>query len=87
MSKPRVLVGIADGSEEMETVTIVDTLVRGGADVVLASVSGKREVKCSRGVKITADCLIHECTGSSWDLICAPGGNISFFLSSVSLFL
>jgi hypothetical protein len=28
---PRVLVPVADGSEEIETTTIIDTLVRGGA--------------------------------------------------------
>ena len=74
MSKPKVLVGVADGSEEIEVVTIIDTLVRGGAEVVVASVMGKKEVKCSRGVKLVADCLISECSESSWDMICVPGG-------------
>lgn len=53
-----VLVPIADGSEEIETVCIVDTLVRAGAKVTLASVTDSLNVVCSRGVKITADVKI-----------------------------
>ena len=34
----RVLVPIADGTEEIEVVTVVDVLRRAGAEVVLASV-------------------------------------------------
>lgn len=33
-NKVQVLVPIASGSEEIETVTVIDTLVRGGAEVV-----------------------------------------------------
>lgn len=69
-----VLVPIADGSEEIETVTIVDTLVRGGAIVTTASVSSNLQVTCSRGVKLVADKFINECVNESWDLIVLPGG-------------
>lgn len=64
-----VLVAIADGSEEIEAVTIVDTLVRAGANVVLASVGSSLYVTCSRGVKITADSFIADCASSEWDLM------------------
>ena len=40
-----VLVAVADGSEEIETTIIVDTLVRGGAKVTVASVSGALQVQ------------------------------------------
>ena len=63
-----VLVAIADGSEEIEAVTIVDTLVRSGARVTLASVSPSLHVTCSRGVKIVADRLMVDCVGLEWDL-------------------
>lgn len=72
MSK-KVLVAVADGSEELEAVTIVDVLVRAGADVTVASVSGK-EITASRGVKIVADVLIGECRDKEYDLIALPGG-------------
>lgn len=29
---------------------------------------------CSRGVKITADCKIHECEEHDWDAVVCPGG-------------
>ena len=64
-----VLVAIADGSEEIEAVTIVDTLVRSGARVTLASVSSSLHVTCSRGVKIVADRLMVDCVGLEWDLM------------------
>jgi 4-methyl-5(b-hydroxyethyl)-thiazole monophosphate biosynthesis len=75
-NKKRVLVPIADGTEEIEAVTIIDTLRRGGADVHVASVMGKKEVRCAHDTQITADWLITECTGEgqNWDLIVCPGG-------------
>lgn len=68
-----VLVPIADGSEEIEAVSIIDVLRRGGAEVTVASVSNL-QVTCSRGVKLVADCLIGECKGKTYDLIVLPGG-------------
>jgi len=72
----RVLVPIADDSEEIETACITDTLVRAGADVTVASTKadGQLAVKMSRGLKILADCSITECTGKHWDAIALPGG-------------
>ena len=46
----KVLVPIADGTEEIEAVSIVDTLRRAGAEVTVASV-GQLQVTASRGVK------------------------------------
>lgn len=52
MSK-KVLVPIGDGSEEIETTCITDTLVRFGADVTVASVmNGELLCKMSRGIKV-----------------------------------
>ena len=77
----RVLVPIADGTEEIEVVTVVDVLRRAGAEVVLASVEDddRTAVTCSRGVKIEADCHVKAVTGrqggkEGWDLIAIPGG-------------
>lgn len=44
----RVLVPVADGSEEIESVTIIDTLVRAGAVVTVASVGENTQV-CACG--------------------------------------
>ena len=74
-SPPTVLVPIAMGTEEIEAVTIVDTLVRAGAKVTVASAeAGQLQVVCSRGVKLCADLFIQDCSSHSWDLIVCPGG-------------
>lgn len=72
MSK-KALVAVADGSEELEAVTIIDVLVRAGTDVTAASVDGM-QITASRGVKIAADALIGDCRGQEYDLIVLPGG-------------
>ena len=69
----KVLVPIAEGTEEIEAVCIIDVLRRAGADVVVASV-GAREVTCSRGVRLVADKLLNECKADTFDLIALPGG-------------
>ena len=72
MSK-KVLVPIADGTEEIEAVCIIDTLRRAGADVTVASV-GTLQVTASRGVKLVADVMIANCAGVTYDCIVLPGG-------------
>jgi len=69
----RVLVPIADGTEEIEAACIIDTLRRAGAEVTVASV-GKLQVTASRGVKLVADTLIVNCTSQTYDCIALPGG-------------
>ena len=66
------LVPIADGSEEIEAVCIIDVLRRAGASVTVASVDGL-QVTASRGVRLVADRLISDCS-DIYDLIALPGG-------------
>ena len=68
-----VLIPIADGTEELETVTIIDVLRRAGAKVTVASV-GSINVKCAHQTTIIADCLIADCKQKDFDLIVLPGG-------------
>lgn len=70
----KVLIPIADGSEEIEAVTTADVLRRAKAEVTLASVMPNRRITASRGVVIEADCSLDDCTDSQWDLIALPGG-------------
>lgn len=69
----KVLVPVAQGIEEMETITIVDVIRRSGAKAVMASVDSI-DIKGSRGVLFKADTLIDSCIDQSWDLIVLPGG-------------
>ena len=64
---------VADGSEELEAVAIVDVLRRTGARVVFASADGL-QITGSKGVKLIADCLLTECLDGIYDLIVLPGG-------------
>ena len=71
--KRSVLVPIADGSEEIEAVCIIDVLRRAGAQVTVASV-GALQITASRGVRIVADGTIEACRDHIFDLIVLPGG-------------
>ncbi|KAH9722924.1 protein DJ-1 [Citrus sinensis] len=73
-NSPQILVPIANGSEEMEAVIIIDILRRAKANVVVASVEDKLEILASREVKLVADMLIDEAAKLSYDLIVLPGG-------------
>jgi 4-methyl-5(b-hydroxyethyl)-thiazole monophosphate biosynthesis len=71
----QVLIPIADGTEEMEAVIAADVLRRAQVEVCVASVMPDRKlITASRGVKIEADALLHQCLDRDWDLIVLPGG-------------
>ena len=65
---------MAHGSEEIETVSIVDTLRRAGAHVTLATVEPELTVKCSRGVQLVADASLESVADEEWDAVALPGG-------------
>ncbi|ESQ30091.1 hypothetical protein EUTSA_v10011492mg [Eutrema salsugineum] len=73
-STPQILVPIADGSEEMEAVAIIDVLRRAKANVVVAALGNNLEVVASRKVKLVADVLLDEAEKNTYDLIVLPGG-------------
>ena len=69
----RVLVPIADGSEEIEAVTIIDVLRRAGAEVTVAGVD-KLDITALWGIRLVADVLLADCRTETYDLIALPGG-------------
>jgi len=71
---PKILVPIANGTEEMEAVIIIDFLRQAKANVVVASVEDKLEILASRQVKLVADVLLEEAANLPFDLIVLPGG-------------
>jgi protein deglycase len=69
----KVLVPVANGTEELEAVTVIDVLRRAEIDVTVASVQNL-QVKCSRGVNLVADKLLEDCLETPFDMIILPGG-------------
>ena len=69
----KILVPLANGFEEIETMTIVDVLRRAELKVVTAGLSGIT-VKGSRGVKIIADKLLDDINPDEFAVIVLAGG-------------
>lgn len=70
----RVLVPVADGSEDIETVAIIDVLRRAQFDVTVASVMPSLQITAARGTRIVTDTLLAECIHATFDAIALPGG-------------
>jgi protein deglycase len=70
----KVLVPVAEGSETVEAVGLLDVLRRAGADVTAASVGKEKLVELTQGVQIVTDVLISDCVQSTFDLIALPVG-------------
>ena len=68
----QVLVVIADGAEEIETMAVADVLVRGGHEVCIAGDS--LEITGSRGLPMRASLLIDDAVDQDYDLVYLPGG-------------
>ncbi|MDP4207256.1 MAG: DJ-1/PfpI family protein [Bacteroidota bacterium] len=70
----KIFVHLADGFEEIEALTPVDVLRRAGCEVTMVSVTGKQQVKSSRGIVVVADKLFEEVNYSDVDMLVLPGG-------------
>ena len=70
----KVYAMIADGTEEVECLAVVDILRRAGVDVVLVSVNEGREVLTSHRIHIVCDAAVSEVDFSDADVIFLPGG-------------
>ncbi len=70
----KVYAMIADGSEEVECLAVVDILRRGGIEVVLVSACASRDIVSSHRVRIEADTTVNEVDFADADAIFLPGG-------------
>lgn len=68
------LVFIADGFEEIEALTSVDLLRRGGVDVKTVSAGGGNLRKGAHGVQILCDTLLSSADWDQADMLVLPGG-------------
>ena len=70
----KVYAFVANGSEEVELLAVVDVLLRGGQDVKLVSVTRSRDVVSAHQIKIQADLEFSEADFSDADVLFLPGG-------------
>ena len=70
------LIALADGFEEVEAVTIVDVLRRGGVQAELVSINGTTSVRGAHGVTMESDLRWEEIASrlDAYDAIVLPGG-------------
>jgi protein deglycase len=65
---------LADGFEEIEAITPVDILRRGGIKTVTVSISESLRVVGAHHIAVEADCLFSECDFTLADALILPGG-------------
>ena len=65
---------MANGFEDIEAVSIVDVLRRGGIEVVTASIHGTPGVRSAHGIDMRADALFDDVEDDDFDAIVLPGG-------------
>ena len=70
----KVLAFFAEGTEEIECLTVVDILRRGGVDVDLVSITKNKEVCGSHKIRVICDKVIDDADLDSAELLFLPGG-------------
>lgn len=70
----RVYVFLADGFEEIEGLTVVDLLRRADVPVDMVSITGKKEITGSHGIRVQADLLFEEADAAQAVMYVLPGG-------------
>jgi len=70
----KVLIPLVDGFEDIEAVSVIDILRRGGVEVVTASCMPSPEVSSAHGIVMKADMLIADAVDDRYDAIVLPGG-------------
>ena len=69
-----VFVHLATGFEELEALSPVDVLRRGGVDVKTVSIMDEHTVVGSHGIPVVADLMFEEANYDECDMIVLPGG-------------
>ncbi len=67
------LVLFAEGSEELEAVSVIDILRRGGINVTVAGLAAG-PVRGSRGTVLVPDTTLDEAAKQDYDMVVLPGG-------------
>ncbi|KAK1443005.1 protein DJ-1 C like protein [Babesia gibsoni] len=70
----KACLAVANGSEDIEFVTLADVLRRAGVEVTVTSVHPEKEVVLAHGTKVVADAKVDEVCNEAFDLVVVPGG-------------
>ena len=70
----RTCVLLEDGFEDIEGMTVVDSLRRAGVEGTRGAGRGLKVVRCAHGIPVEADCLFEEAQAQGADLLVLPGG-------------
>lgn len=70
----KALIPLVEGFEDIEAVSIIDVLRRGGVKVVTAAVDGAPTVLSSHGVRLSVDAAFADVAEADYDAIILPGG-------------
>ena len=77
MAKPRVLIPLGTGFEELEAIAAIDVLRRAGCQVVTASVGASNPIVGRGRIRVLADLDLSDALmewEEDWDLVVLPGG-------------
>lgn len=74
MATPVAVVFLAEGFEDIEAVTVIDVLRRGGVKTLTVSVGDSTDVKSAHGIVMRADRLLADMGDGLWDAVILPGG-------------
>ncbi|MNP18914.1 Chaperone protein YajL [compost metagenome] len=72
----RALITLAEGTDDLQTVSLIDVLRRAKVEVVVASIEARRMLTCARGTRLTADAMLVDVLAQPFDLIVLPGGAV-----------
>ena len=70
----KVIIFLAEGFEEIEAISIIDTLRRAEITVTTASITNDKIVKGAHNIEVKTDKLFDEVNFGNYDLIALPGG-------------
>lgn len=70
----KAIVLLAKGFEEVEALTVVDVLRRGGVHCITCSINGEEEVLGSHSIHVKANNLLEKTNVDKYDVLIIPGG-------------
>lgn len=71
---PKVLLPLAEGFEEIEAVSLIDIMRRGGINVLVRALDDTMDVKGGNGITLKAEGSVAGISADDIDMIVLPGG-------------